>query len=265
MFAVEPYLARLGVPDVAGPPTYELLARLQLAHLMHVPFENLHAFHRRGIRTDLAWSYPKVVQQRRGGWCFELNGCFGELLRRLGFQVDLVSCQVWEFEQLRWGPQHDHLALVVHLDGERWLVDVGFGDCSVQPLLIVDGEREATPRRARIELHDDAAGFELTELVPLESGAIEWEPQLRVSFAPQQLPVFDGRNTFLQTEPGLSWTEKAFATRALGVDGSRITLRMNVLRRRIGIDQYDSEPIETAEQWSAALLEHFGMVDTNTH
>lgn len=263
MFSVEPYLARIGVSGPVGPPSFELLAQLQLAHLTHVPFENLHAFHRRGIRTDLAWSYPKVVDEGRDGWCFELNGCFGEMLRQLGFRIDLVSCQVWEFERLEWGPLHDHLGLVVHLDDARWFVDVGFGDGCIHPLLIVDGERPAIPRRTRIELHDDATGFTVTDLVPMEGGVIEWEPQLRVSFEPAQMPLFDARNTFLQTEPGLSWTEKAFATRALAADGSRITLRMNVLRTRTGVDQYESEPIETAEHWEAALLEHFGMVDTN--
>ena len=73
----------------------ELLAASQLAHLTQVPFENLHVFHRRGVRTDTDWSYPKIVEQRRGGWCFELNGCFGALLRAVGFTVDYISCQVW--------------------------------------------------------------------------------------------------------------------------------------------------------------------------
>ena len=78
-FDVDRYLARLGVAARRA-PTLAALTELQGAHLERVPFENLHVFHRVGVRTDVEWSYGKIVEQRRGGWCFELNGCFGELL-----------------------------------------------------------------------------------------------------------------------------------------------------------------------------------------
>ena len=103
-----------------------------------MPFENLDVFHRRGVSTDVASSYAKVINRGRGGWCFELNGAFGWLLAELGFEVDRVSCQVWGDDG--WGPPLDHLALVVHLGGERWLADVGFGDCCLSPIRLVDGE-----------------------------------------------------------------------------------------------------------------------------
>lgn len=260
VFSVERYLARIGLDPHVGPPSVELLGALQLAHLVHVPFENLHAFHRRGVRTDIEWSYPKLVEQQRGGWCFEVNGAFGELLRQLGFQMDYVSCQVWESGPGEWGPPLDHLGMIVHLDGVRWFVDVGFGDCCIQPLLVEPGERAAIPRRARLETN--TAGFTLTELMPYESGTAEWEPQLNVSFTPTQLSAFDGRSRYLQTEPGLSWTEKAFATRATDDTGSRITLRMNVLRTRHGTSDIAELPVES-EQWSELLQHHFGLDDTN--
>lgn len=258
-FDVTAYLRRLGVDAHTGPPSWDLLAHLQLAHLVAVPFENLHVYHRRGVRTDVAWSYEKVVAERRGGWCFELNGCFAELLRRLGFGVDLVSCRVWEAPKTAWGPELDHLALVVHLDGARWLVDVGFGDSCIHPLLLETGERPAVPRRARLEVDD--SGFVLTELVPLEAGPVEWEPQLHGSFAPRVLDDFAARSTFLQTEPGLSWSEKPFATRAVDGTGSRITLRRSVLRRRRPDGEVDEHPV-APEAWSGVLDEHFGLVDT---
>ncbi|MEQ1874826.1 MAG: arylamine N-acetyltransferase [Ilumatobacteraceae bacterium] len=258
MFAVEGYLRRIGINHPLGGPTLAVLKELQLAHLMHVPFENLHAFHRRGVRTDIEWSYPKIVEQRRGGWCFELNGCFGELLRRIGFAVDYVSCQVWEAEPKEWGPTNDHLALIVHLEDQRWFVDVGFGDCCIHPLRVMDGETPAVPRRARIDLDDD--GFTLTELMPDPDGVSAWEPQLRVGFEPKEMPMFDTRSTYLQTEPGLSWTEKAFATRALDADGSRVTLRMDVLRQREGTSAFRDTPV-TPEEWSELLLRHFSLVD----
>jgi N-hydroxyarylamine O-acetyltransferase len=260
VFSVDRYLRRIGVSGPVGQPTVALLGELQLAHLIHVPFENLHAFHRRGVRTDVDWSYPKIVEQARGGWCFELNGSFGELLRRIGFRVDYVSCQVWESVPAEWGPLNDHLALIVHLDEQRWFVDVGFGDCCIHPLQVVAGETAAIPRRARIDLHDH--GFTLTELMPGTAGAAFWEPQLRVGFEPKEIAEFDRRSMYLQTEPGLSWTERAFATRALDAHGSRATLRMDVLRTRDGVGEYSESPVAPGE-WSALLLRHFALVDSN--
>ena len=261
MFAVDRYLRRIGIDDSVGAPTVDLLRDLQLAHLMHVPFENLHSFHRRGVRTDVEWSYTKIVEERRGGWCFELNGCFGALLLQLGFAVDYVSCQVWEAEPAEWGAAHDHLALIVHLAEQRWFVDVGFGDCCIHPLLVVEGETAAVPRRARIEFDDEC--FTLAELMPDEVGAAAWQPQLRVGLEPKPLSTFDIRNTYLQTEPGLSWTEKAFATRAVDALGSRVTLRMDVLRQRDGVGEFRDQPVAPGE-WSNVLLQHFALVDSNT-
>lgn len=236
-----------------GPPSVELLGALQLAHLIHVPFENLHVFHARGVRTDLDWSYPKIVEQQRGGWCFEVNGCCGALLRAIGFDLDYISCQVWN-EPGEWGPQLDHLGLVVRLDGERWFVDVGFGDNCLVPLPLVGGEYSGLPRRARIEI--DADAFVLSELMPDEG----WVKQLRGSFRPAALAEFTPRSEYLKSAPDLSWSTKPFATRALDGDGSRITLRRDLLRVRAGSGVFVDSPVAEAE-WSDLLAEHFGLSD----
>jgi N-hydroxyarylamine O-acetyltransferase len=256
------YLRRIGLDVQVGPPTVELLAALQAAHLVTVPFENLHVFHRRGPRTDIGWSYAKVVEQRRGGWCFELNGAFGALLARLGFAVDHVSCQVWDPPPLGWGPAFDHLACVVSLDGERWFVDVGFGDNCLVPLSMRPGEVDAVPRRARIDVVAGPGGeeFVLFELMPHDGRPAEWVPQLRWSAQPRRLADFTPRSHHLQTDPDSTWWKKPFATRALDTAGSRITLRSDVLRRRHPDGAVDEQPV-AADEWSAVLLEHFGLVD----
>ncbi len=239
-----------------GPPTPGLLAALQLAHLTHVPFENLHVFHGRGVRTDIEWSYPKVVEQARGGWCFELNGCFGSLLRALGFEVDYISCQVWD-EPSGWGPALDHLGLLVHLGGQRWFVDVGFGDNCLVPLPVIDGEYEANPRRARIEFDADADAFVLSELMPDDG----WVPQLCGGLRPMVLADFTPRSEYLKTAPDLSWAHKPFASRALDGTGSRVTLRRDVLRVRTGHGPFIETPVAEHE-WSDLLAAHFGLTDS---
>ena len=264
------YLQRIGMDPQVGPPSIELLAALQLAHLIQVPFENLHVYHRRGPRTDAEWSCSKIVEQRRGGWCFEVNGAFGTLLRQLGFAADHVSCQVWMNSEQAWGPPYDHLGTIVHLDGARWFVDVGFGDNCLEPLLVETIERDSVPRWVRTDVatEDGVDHFLLTELMPPDDAADQehgsaatWEPQLRVRLAPSVLEDFTPRSTHLQTSPGLSWQEKAFATRALDGTGSRVTLRSSVLRRRDGSGGYRDEKVDR-EEWSDTLLDWFGLVDS---
>lgn len=247
------YLERVGIRLDERSPSMGLLSELQLAHLISVPFENLDVFHGRGVSTDVESSLSKIVDRRRGGWCFELNGAFGWLLREIGFEVDYVSCRV--FNDGDWGPPLDHCALVVHLDGQRIFVDVGFGDCCMVPVLIEDGIHEGVPRSIRCKL--SGGGFDLSDLQPDGS----WANQLRVSFEPVSLANFDLRSDYLQTAPELSWSSKPFATRATLADGSRITIRPGVLRRRVGVSDFVDSPVE-ADRWSALLYGNFGLNDS---
>ena len=248
MVSAAQYLQRIGVDGRQRPPDLAALHELQLAHLLTVPFENLDVFNRRGVTTDLDWSLPKVVERRRGGWCFELNGAFGWLLRELGYAVDYVSCQVFGADG--WGRPLDHCALVVDLEGERWFVDVGFGDCCMVPVRMRDGEHDGVPRRVRWAIVGDS--FRMSERA--RDGT--WGDSLQGTFEARQLADFTPRSEFLQTEPGLAWTEKPFATRATAADGSRVTLRNGVLRVREGCGEFVDRPVTDVE-FPELLCEHF--------
>ena len=87
-----------------------------------------------------------------------------------------------------------------------------------------------------------------------------WVNQLRGTFVPRSMADFEPRSQYLQTEPGLAWTEKPFATRALDATGSRVTLRGDVLRTRTGTGDFEDRPV-TAPDWPALLAEHFALTD----
>lgn len=120
------YLSRIGF---SGPtePTLDVLRSVHSSHLYSVPFENL-TIHTGGrVQLDLPALYEKIVNQRRGGFCYEVNGLFSWLLRQLGFQVTMLSAQVKCKLTGFYGPPFDHLILMVCIDGQRWLCDVAFG------------------------------------------------------------------------------------------------------------------------------------------
>lgn len=257
------YLARIGVDAHHRAPDLTLLTELQAAHLASVPFENLDVFHRRGVSTDPAVSIAKIVDRRRGGWCFELNGSFAWLLGELGYTATTVSCRVHGDDG--WGPDLDHCAVVVDLDGERWFVDVGFGDCCTVPVALRPGEHRGVPRAVAVRhvlAPTGGDGFVLAERV-----GDEWHDQLHIDPTPRSMDEFEPRSTYLQTEPGQLWTQQPFATRATDALGSRVTLRAGVLRRREGTaDPVDTDVAGMADvEWSHLLHEQFGLTDRRDH
>lgn len=102
-----------------------------------MPFENLDIPLGTPIVLDLDLIYEKIVARHRGGFCYELNGLFCALLRALGFRVEMLSARVRR-EDGGFGPEFDHMLLKVELD-EPWLVDVGFGDSFVDPMIFHAG------------------------------------------------------------------------------------------------------------------------------
>ena len=115
--------------------------------------------------------FEKIVRRRRGGFCYELNGLFAALLRGLGFDVVMLSAEVANKER-GFGPEYDHMALMVRFGGKRYLVDVGFGDSFREPLLLDERAEQMDGGRAyRI----DEAGVRLTLRRLDEDG--EWRAQ----------------------------------------------------------------------------------------
>lgn len=132
---VQAYLQRIHYPGSLTPdadrssidrPSIDLLRSIHRAHLFTVPFENLDIHLGRQIVCDEERILRKIVNEHRGGFCYELNGAFAALLRALGFRVTLLSARVAR-EGGGYGPEFDHLTLGVDLD-EPWLADVGFGE-----------------------------------------------------------------------------------------------------------------------------------------
>ncbi len=133
---IEAYLKRIG--EKREMPSIGFLRKLHRSHMLNVPFENLDIHYRNKITIDYARIYRKVVENGRGGFCFELNGLFYHLLYHLGFDCYLISARVRKEEV--YGPQFDHMAIVIKLENEYWLVDVGFRNSYLYPKKIVVNE-----------------------------------------------------------------------------------------------------------------------------
>lgn len=256
----EPYLARIGV---GGPldPTAETLHRLHLAHLYHVPFENLDIHLGRPIVLDVERFYTKIVTQRRGGFCYELNGLFAALLRALGYTVTLHSARVMGNDG-ELGPEFDHLVLLVRHDQTPlsepyqpheppWLVDVGFGDSFREPLQL-RADQVSDQAYGTYRVQPAGAAWLLQE--QQEDG--DWQTAYAFTRQPRDLPEFAAMCVHQQTSPQSHFTQKRVCSRA--TPEGRITLS----DRRLIVTQgtrRTERTLTSEDDVTAVLVRDFGI------
>jgi len=247
MLNVPAYLNRI---CYAGPtaPTPETLQAVHRAHMFNVPFENLDIYLGREIVCDEARFLHKIVTERRGGFCYELNGAFAALLRALGFQVTLLSARVAGADGSD-GPEFDHLTLRVDLE-DPWLADVGFGDGFLEPLRLNSGLEQ--PQIGRIYRLTDAEG-----VFGVEVGTNgKWKKEYSFTLQPHQLSDFAGMCHYHQASPDSSFTHSRTCSRATP-DG-RVTLSNGKLIETH--NESRKEKTLTDAEWTACLRDLFGVV-----
>jgi N-hydroxyarylamine O-acetyltransferase len=230
-------------------PSPETLRALQLAHLQTVPFENLSIHAGEPIVLDDSALFKKIVERRRGGFCYECNGLFAALLRTLSFDVTMLSAEVANANG-GFSQPFDHMTLLVR-ESQRWLVDVGFGDSFLEPLLLDERGEQVQGKRAYKIV--DEAGY----LVLKQRDGNTWTPQYRFTLQPYEYKDFAGMCHYHQTSPESHFTQKRVCSRA--TNSGRITLsEMRLIETKD--DGRHERMLENQEEYAAALQQHFGIV-----
>src|SRR5712692_5322217 len=215
--SVTRYLARIGAPRPRT-PTAEALRDLHRRHLIAIPFENLSIHLGQPIVLEEDALVRKLVADRRGGFCYELNGAFAALLGALGFPVTLLAGGVYGEDGL--SPPFAHMALKVEADGP-WLADVGFGDHTLHPLRMdVAGPQDDPAGTFQIvpaDVADVAGGGDPAALDVLRDGKANY----RVETMPRRLEDFVPMCWWQQTWPASHFRRGLVCT--LPVAGGRLT------------------------------------------
>ncbi len=251
---VDAYLKRINYGG-SREVTPETLRALQVAHLKAVPFENLSIHAGEPIVLEEEALFQKIVEQRRGGFCYECNGAFAGLLRALGFEVEMLAAGVAHREG-GFGPVFDHMTLAVTL-AERYLVDVGFGDSFLEPLLLDSREEQVQGTRSfRLDADD-------SYLILLRRNDDEdWEPQYRFTLQPFGFPDYEEMCRFHQTSPESHFTQNLVCSRV--TDDGRITLSGMQLIRTSGSQRArDEQMLTSREEYDRILRDQFGIVMRN--
>ncbi|MCE7978604.1 MAG: arylamine N-acetyltransferase [Nitrospira sp. NTP1] len=248
------YLARIGYQG-ALTPSIETLRGLHRAHVMTVPFENLDIHLGRAISLDPADLFRKIVVDRRGGYCFELNGLFALLLEDVGFAVTRLAARVSSgAEGVR---PRSHQLLMVTLENVAWIVDVGFGGHGLlEPLRLVFGE-EARQGIDRFRLVAQGEGSYLLQCdmdrvwTNLYSFALDsWLP-IDYAFA----------NYYHSHSPDSLFMQRRICT--MPTPEGRATLMDNLLKLR-GREGTQELQVTSEGEWRQLLQQHFGLT-VNDH
>jgi N-hydroxyarylamine O-acetyltransferase len=241
---INQYLERI---NYAGPldPTFEVLSKLQLMHLMRVPFENLDIHHK--IKIDLDNLFNKIVTRRRGGFCYELNGLFYELLKEIGFVVKRVSARVYNSKK-GYSPEYDHMAIVGSIENDNYLVDVGFGEFAFSPIKIELNKETIDPTGIfRIGVFN-----ENYKVVTKKNAEGAFIPEYIFSETERQLAEFYDRCRYHQTSNESHFMQNRICS--LPTKEGRLTLTGNTLKiTESGIvkeRQLNNEPEIQQELWN---------------
>lgn len=250
-FDLDAYCARIGY---AGPreASVEALNALHLLHPQAIPFENLNPFLGLPVQLDIASLQAKLVDSRRGGYCFEHNLLFMRALDALGFSVTGLAARVL------WGQPEDaitprgHMLLRVELEGKTYLADAGFGALTqTGPLLLVPGLEQETP-------HEPFRIMETGDHFRMQASAGgEWRTLYRFDLQRQYEVDYTAANYFLSTSPDSHFRSSVAAARA--VPGKRYALRNNRLSIHHTGSRSEQREIETAAELADTLETLFDM------
>jgi N-hydroxyarylamine O-acetyltransferase len=233
------YLRRIGY-DGELQPTQRVLELLHLAHVTHIPFENLDVLLKRPIRLDICSLQEKLVTAGRGGYCFEQNGLFAAVLREIGFQVTNLAARV-HYRATRTRPRTHRISLVT-VDGTRFLADVGFGAAGLFLPVPVDGNQLSRQYTWSYRIVEREG---LRFLQTVQEG--DWTDLYSFSMEPQEAADYEMANYYVSTHPDSQFVRALTIQRATpeerhALRGSEYTLDRGdqVIRRALG-DIHDLE------------------------
>lgn len=209
------YLNRIGFAGATA-PSVDILKALHHAHIEAIPFENLEIQMGGSIALDLATLQAKMVQRRRGGYCFEQNTLFSTALRSIGFDVETCEARVRQGADGATRPR-THMVLKVHCEGVTWLADVGFGgDGLIEPIPMDGRPLEQAGIQYRVAREDSLRVLQ-------RSVAGRWEDLYAVQPEPVFPVDYEAGNWLTSTHPQSPFVLNVTAQRL--VNGTRHILR----------------------------------------
>ncbi|MEH6938652.1 arylamine N-acetyltransferase [Bacillus sp. JJ664] len=237
---IERYFEHIGIKKPIS-ISFEALKEIHKYHLLTVPFENLDIINGEPLSMEPSFIMNKIIHHNRGGICFETNTLLATILLELGFDVQKVSAKFWNDEKQEWNPDFSHLALIVTIEGNMYLADVGVGGGFLEPILLEHNHEYSDSNGAYRVINITETTYILQKLEELI-----WKDLLFISTESKQIHQFEEQFLYYQTSNETIFTKNKIVNR-LTKDG-RITLSDHQLKitknHIVTITEFDSE-----EEW----------------
>jgi N-hydroxyarylamine O-acetyltransferase len=279
------YLRRIGLDPVdIDALDRDSLARLQRAHVRTVPFENLSIagdpWDRRpgeGISLSMADLEAKVVERERGGFCYELNGLFTELLDQVGFEatrnagrivvdggIELPASPLDSLRSSRSladfpltpfaGIPANHLVPTVELD-RTYVADVGMGTPKIRRPVPLDGTpvEDGVGNTWRV-VENDRPDVDYT-IEYRDSDEDPWTDRFVFTHEPKPMRYFTATCEYLTSAPESVFTGSTVVT--IATEGGQAKLTGRELHRT----ERGEETVRTLDrdEWDDILAAEFGI------
>lgn len=155
------YFTRIKFKEIEGDSTGNLQLLVK-HHTRNIPFENLNPLLDIPVNLDLDSLTDKLIFGGRGGYCFEQNLLFMEVLKTLGFEAKPLAARVNSSGEIMH--PRTHMLLLVKTQEAQFLTDVGFGGMTpAAPLRFETGLIQKTPHTA-YRISEENGGFSLQAL-----------------------------------------------------------------------------------------------------
>lgn len=248
------YLRRLGCE--AEPPSADFLFRLHRSHVERVPYETLWIQFGQSWSVDPVESLSRIAHERRGGYCFHLNGALSELLMALGFSVRRHVGGVHGPAGPSVEEMSNHLVLSVSgLPTESnpaglWYADVGLGDALHEPLPLVAGTYVQGPFRLSLEETADGVGdWHLMHGAGGSFAGMSWRTE------PAGMESFAERHVTLSTSPESGFVRLLTVQRR---DAGGVDILRGLTLRRLG-EGATATTLHSKAELTDALADVFGL------
>lgn len=232
-------------------PTLDTLRAIHRQHLLTIPYENLDIHLGRRLELDEAHFFDKIVLEKRGGWCYEMNGLLAWALRELGFDIQYLSGTVGR-ERRGDTAEGNHLGLFVQIE-QPYLADVGFGDGILEPLPLREGNYQQEFLRFQLSKDCfDKDGERWTFHNHPDGGAKSFD----FTLTSRELADFAGQCQWLQTSPDSGFVQSTVCQ--MFTDKGIVTLRGTVLKTvtRAGVMR---RVVDSEEEYQSLLRDVFGL------
>jgi N-hydroxyarylamine O-acetyltransferase len=200
-FLLEEYFDRIGFKGEAR-PDMDTVTELMRCQLFSVPFENLDVQAGKIISLVPEEIVDKIINRRRGGYCFEVNGLFAMALEALDIPYQFVAARPMLYPVRK---PRTHMAIVVKADNREWLCDLGFGSYGIRAPMRLD--------LLDVEIRQDFDTYMLgktNEREYLLQALVEgrWADQFAFDLSPQEWIDFAPANYLSSTHPDAIFVQK---------------------------------------------------------